>query len=98
VLAVPQLLAKSSPATLARALLTEIGRTGPRAASQAIDLALATLACHASIRAHDRVTPEEARALLAALAEVDFSGHCPHGRPIVTRLSYRELEHRVGRR
>lgn len=98
VLAVPQLLAKSAPDTLACGLLAEIGRTGPRAVGQAIDLALATMACHASIRAHDRVTPEEARALLSALAEVDFSGHCPHGRPIVTRVPFRELEHRVGRR
>ena len=29
--------------------------------------------------------------------DVDFSGHCPHGRPVITRLPFDELERRVGR-
>jgi DNA mismatch repair protein MutL len=28
---------------------------------------------------------------------VDFAGHCPHGRPVVTRIGFDELERRVGR-
>ena len=96
--AVPQILAHQKPETLVRDLLVELTRSGDRGFSGAVDLALATMACHGSLRAGDRVSPEEAQALLRALAEVDFGGHCPHGRPIVTRLSFRELEHRVGRR
>lgn len=98
VFAVPHLVVRASPAELARALLGELGRVGGRDYSSAVDLVLATMACHGSIRAGDRVSPEEARELVRELAKIDFAGHCPHGRPIVMRLSFRELEHRVGRR
>jgi DNA mismatch repair protein MutL len=96
--AVPTLLVRAPPERLVRDLLTELGRTGERAFSGAVDLALATMACHGSLRAGDTVSVEEARALLLALDEVDFAGHCPHGRPIVMRVGWPELEHRVGRR
>jgi DNA mismatch repair protein MutL len=36
-------------------------------------------------------------ALLRALDEVDFAGHCPLGRPRVMRMSFSELERKVGR-
>jgi DNA mismatch repair protein MutL len=96
--AVPSLLPRASPEQLLRDLLGEVSHAGERAFSGAIDRAIATMACHGSIRAGDPVPPEEARALLAALDEVDFAGHCPHGRPVVMRIGWGELEHRVGRR
>lgn len=96
--AVPKLLARGTPERLLRDLLGELGHTGERAYSGAVDLALATMACHGSLRAGDPVAPEEVKALLTALDEVDFAGHCPHGRPIVMRIGWPELETRVGRR
>ncbi len=96
--AVPQIVARADPERLVRDLLAEASRGGGRAFSDAVDLALATMACHGSIRAGDRVSREEAESLLRALSEVDFGGHCPHGRPVVTRLSWAELERKVGRR
>jgi DNA mismatch repair protein MutL len=96
--AVPRVLARAAPERLVRDLLGELGRSGERAYSGAIDLALATMACHGSVRAGDPVSAEEAAALLRALDEVDFAGHCPHGRPIVMRVGWGELDHRVGRR
>lgn len=96
--AVPRLLSRASPERLLRDLLTEVSRSGGRGFSDAVDLALATMACHGSIRAGDALSPNEAKALLAALDEADFAGHCPHGRPVVTFLSYIELERKVGRR
>ncbi len=96
--AVPLLLAKASPERLLRDLLDEISHAGERAFSGAIDLAIATMACHGSLRAGDTVAPDEAKALLAALDDVDFAGHCPHGRPVVMRIGWGELEQRVGRR
>jgi len=95
---VPRLLERLSPERLLRDLLAETMRQGGRGFSGAVDLALATLACHASLRAGDAVSPVEARALLAALDGTDFAGHCPHGRPIVSFTSYAELERKVGRR
>jgi DNA mismatch repair protein MutL len=96
--AIPQLLVRARPETLVTALVGELSRSGGPGFKAAVELALATMACHGSVRAGDRVSPDEAQALLAALADVRFGGHCPHGRPIVTRLSFRELELRVGRR
>jgi DNA mismatch repair protein MutL len=81
-----------------RDLLAEVSHAGERAFSGAIDLALATMACHASLRAGERITPDEASALPQSLDDVDFAGHGPHGRPVVHRVSYAELELRVGRR
>jgi DNA mismatch repair protein MutL len=96
--AVPRLLSRASPERLLRDLLTEASRSGGRGFSDAVDLALATMACHGSIRAGDALSPNEAKALLVALDDADFAGHCPHGRPVVTFLSYAELERKVGRR
>ena len=96
--AVPKLLQRGSPERLLRDLLSEVSRSGGRGFSDAVDLALATMACHGSIRAGDALAPNEVKALLAALDTADFAGHCPHGRPIVTALSWAELERKVGRR
>ncbi len=96
--AVPRLLSRASPERLLRDLLTEVSRSGGRGFSDAVDLAIATMACHGSIRAGDALSPIEAKALLVALDDADFAGHCPHGRPVVTFLSYAELERKVGRR
>jgi DNA mismatch repair protein MutL len=95
--AVPMLLMRAPPERIVRDLVAELGRAARRPFSDASDLVLATMACHASIRAGDALSREEAIALLRALDEVDFGGHCPHGRPVVTRLGYDELERRVGR-
>jgi DNA mismatch repair protein MutL len=96
--AVPKLLQRGSPERLLRDLLSEVSRRGGRGFSDAVDLALSTMACHGSIRAGDTLSPTEVKALLAALDHADFAGHCPHGRPIVTALSWAELERKVGRR
>jgi DNA mismatch repair protein MutL len=96
--AMPRLLARAKPENVVRDLIAELTRAGGRAFSNTVDLVLATMACHGSVRAGDRLSAEEATALLASLDEVDFSGHCPHGRPIVSRIGWDELERKVGRR
>ncbi len=96
--AVPKLLQRASAERLLRDLLAEVSRKGGRGFSDAVDLALATMACHGSVRAGDPLSASEAKALLVALDEADFAGHCPHGRPVVTFLSWAELERKVGRR
>jgi DNA mismatch repair protein MutL len=96
--AVPALLTRASPTRLLRDLLAELTRTGERAFADALDMALATMACHAAIRAGDALSPEECSALLRALDDVqDFQRHCPHGRPILCTLPFGELEQRLGR-
>ncbi|MEZ4372278.1 MAG: DNA mismatch repair endonuclease MutL [Polyangiaceae bacterium] len=96
--AIPRLLGRASPERLVRDLLSEVTRRGGRGFSDAVDLALATMACHGSIRAGESLGAEEVKALLQALDQADFAGHCPHGRPVVTRVTWAELERKVGRR
>ena len=98
VYAIPALMVKAHPARLLRDLMDELLRTGERNFSDAADLVLATMACHGSVRAGDPLHPDEAAALLRSLDDIDFAGYCPHGRPIVTSLSYVDLEKKVGRR
>jgi DNA mismatch repair protein MutL len=68
------------------------------AVDEALHDVLATMACHAAVRANQDVAPEEARALLDGLDAIDFKARCPHGRPVVFELPLGELERRVGRR
>jgi DNA mismatch repair protein MutL len=95
--AVPSLLVRASPERLVRDLVAEVSRAAGRPFGATADLVLATMACHGSVRAGDALSREEAEALLRALDAVDFAGHCPHGRPVVTRVAFDELERRVGR-
>lgn len=94
---VPELLLRQDPTRIVRDLVAELSRAAGRPFQGAVDLVLATMACHGSVRAGDALGREEAEALLRALDRVDFAGHCPHGRPLVMRLAFSELERRVGR-
>jgi len=44
---------------------------------------VATVACHASVRAGDPLSEVEAKALLASMDGVDLAAYCPHGRQAV---------------
>jgi DNA mismatch repair protein MutL len=94
---VPTLIRRRSAERIVRDIVAELGRNARRPFGDAADLVLATMACHGSVRAGDMLSREEVAALLRALDEVDFAGHCPHGRPVVTRIAFDELERRVGR-
>lgn len=96
--AVPALVSRAPAERLLGDVLAELGRTGERAFGDAIDMALATMACHGAIRAGDTLSPEECTALLRSLDEVEsFAGHCPHGRPVVTQVPFAEVERKLGR-
>jgi DNA mismatch repair protein MutL len=55
------------------------------------------MACHSAVRANDPLTPEKMRHILDELAATAYSTVCPHGRPVMFRLSHRELEKRFER-
>ena len=94
---VPELLLRAEPTRVVRDLVAEVSRAAGRPFRGAVDLVLATMACHGSVRAGDSLSADEVTALLRALDEVDFAGHCPHGRPLVMRMPFSELERKVGR-
>ncbi len=56
-----------------------------------------TMACKASVRFGDRLSREEALALLQESGALDKAFVCPHGRPTVWRIPFPELRRRFGR-
>ena len=69
-----------------------------RVAAEVEEGLAAGLSCRGAIKVNHRLTETEQRALLGDLAETSNPYRCPHGRPIVLRLSQEEMERRLGRR
>ncbi len=58
----------------------------------------ATAACKAAVKQGDPLTPEEMRALLADLSQLEMRFTCPHARPAVVRLGREALDRYFHRR
>ena len=58
---------------------------------------LSRKACHKAVRGKDLLSQGEMASLLSALLQTDMPYTCPHGRPIVRRFSYTDLEKMFGR-
>jgi DNA mismatch repair protein MutL len=52
----------------------------------------ATTACHAAVKANDPLTYEKMAHILEELRATAYSTVCPHGRPVMLRLTRREIE------
>ena len=64
----------------------------------ALNAAFSSLACHLFTSSPPPLTGEGVRTLLTQLDGVDFRLECPQGRPVLFRLSKRELERSFARR
>ncbi len=58
----------------------------------------ATLSCKGAVKMHHPLAPDEMEALTAELFAAENPYACPHGRPVVLKMSDADLEHRFGRR
>jgi DNA mismatch repair ATPase MutL len=96
--AVPIFLKEAEPLALISDLLEEVAK-GYKSASldQRRDGLLMRMACHGSVRGSHKLSHEEVRALLQQLDEIEFKGHCPHGRPIFFEMARTEIEKRFHR-
>ena len=69
-----------------------------RAAEELDEQIAAALSCRGAIKINHRLSAREQRALLDDLVATENPYRCPHGRPIILRLSQEEMERRLGRR
>ncbi len=96
--AAPLFARRADPEALFFDVLAELTHAGDRSFGDRIDTHLATMACHAAIRAGDLLTVAECEALLHQLDSAQpFQGHCPHGRPIAFEIAFSKLAREVGR-
>jgi DNA mismatch repair protein MutL len=57
----------------------------------------ASIACHAAIKVNTPLDGAKMDWLLAELAKTEHPTNCPHGRPIVLRYSYKEIQRAFSR-
>jgi DNA mismatch repair protein MutL len=70
---------------------------GPGRPEEARRRAAATTACHAAVKINDPLTLEKMDYILEELFRCRTPTHCPHGRPIVLRITLEEIERAFGR-
>jgi DNA mismatch repair protein MutL len=93
VTAFPALLRREECTAALRSLAEDLESAGSTATvDEAIKRIAATMACHAAVKAHDQLTPEKMAHILEELRRTAYSTICPHGRPVMLRLSRREVE------
>jgi len=91
--AAPALLAGGDIAALTRDLLREIREFGAATVlSSRQNELLATMACHAAVRANRILSVAEMNALLREMEETERSGSCNHGRPTWYQLTLADLD------
>ena len=78
---------------LVRDAIAELSELGATLAVEVFqERAMATMACHAAVRAHRRLTMLEMNALLREMERTDRADQCNHGRPTWIRLTLEELD------
>ncbi len=96
--AMPHAIARTDPEKLLRDIDDDLALNGdPLLLGEKLDLVLATMACHGSVRAGRTLRVDEMNALLREMERTPRSGQCNHGRPTWVKLSMEDVEKLFGR-
>lgn len=96
---VPAVLAKGDVQALVRDVADDLARNGDALLlGERLDLVLATMACHGSVRAGRVLSVAEMNALLREMEVTPRSGQCNHGRPTWVKLAHADIERLFGRK
>jgi DNA mismatch repair protein MutL len=91
--AVPALLRREECVAAVRALAEDLeGLDRGSRVEDALKRIAATMACHAAVKANYPLTAEKMAHILDELRQTAYSTICPHGRPVMLRLTRREVE------
>jgi len=91
--AVPALLPREDSARALAALAEDLeGLDRGAGVQEALQRIAATTACHAAVKANYPLTYEKMTHILDELRATAYSTICPHGRPVMLRLTRREIE------
>ena len=94
----PHALAGSDPHKLLQDIADDLAQHGEALLlGEKLDLVLATMACHGSVRAGRPLRVDEMNALLREMERTPRSGQCNHGRPTWVKLSMEDVEKLFGR-
>jgi DNA mismatch repair protein MutL len=98
VTAVPAILDMTRSEAALRAVAADLDGLSPGTGmNETLRRMAATMACHAAVKANDPLTREKMQYLLDELQATAHSSVCPHGRPVVLRLTRREIERNFDR-
>ena len=93
VAAFPSVLRREECEAAVRALAEDLeGLDRGSHVEDALKRIAATMACHAAVKANDPLTAEKMAHILEELRRTAYSTICPHGRPVMLRLTRREVE------
>jgi DNA mismatch repair protein MutL len=94
----PVLLGQRSPRELLKAVVDHLlGQDRAPTREVLFNDLLSLMACHAAVRAGDRLTTEQIEALLEQRQLADDTHHCPHGRPTSLLFSKLDLDRQFRR-
>lgn len=97
--AVPSVLGKGDVQALVRDVADDLAHNGDALLlGERLDLVLATMACHGSVRAGRTLSVAEMNALLREMEVTPRSGQCNHGRPTWVKLAHGDIEKLFGRK
>jgi DNA mismatch repair protein MutL len=93
VTAVPAILPRDECDSAIRALAQDLeGLDRGLRVEEGLKRIAATTACHAAVKANYPLTMEKMRHILDELRATAYSTVCPHGRPVMLRITRREVE------
>lgn len=95
--AVPYLLKEPSGAGFFTEILDSLSEQKIRSVYDMKLLAVATKACKAAVKGHDRLSFQEAEAMIGRLLKLENPFTCPHGRPTIIEMTKYELEKKFKR-
>ncbi len=93
----PQSLEFEDPEDLLQSVAEILARGNDNAEGVLFDDVLHTMACKASVRGGENQTPAELAYLAKRVINDRNIRYCPHGRPVITQITRRQIEKYFGR-